>query len=242
MSGPLTPDLSGGGWGEAPRCRAHGFCHLPATGLGRAVRPSRASWAGGQASQCLFPGGAQKCIQVGGVYTPSKFEDPGVGKNKARSGGGLKTLVRAKGTQSASPVSVAPTPPGRPLGTVLPPPPAPRTVAASPLGQELCWGWGSLPGCIPLVTLFSPLQAGGDPRAGQQGRGPAPPSLPSEPHLHQVTPRHEGAPHPMTPPGVLPLGRLSRSLTPKSAGQGLSFSPQGGVLFLIVFCSDNAQF
>ncbi|XP_074180542.1 autoimmune regulator isoform X3 [Rhinolophus sinicus] len=80
--------------------------------------------------QVFESGGAQKCIQVGGVYTPSKFEDPGAGKNKARSGGGLKTLVRAKGTQAASP-------------------------------------------------------AGGDPRAGQQGRGPAPPSLPSEPHLHQ---------------------------------------------------------
>ncbi|KAF6384331.1 autoimmune regulator [Rhinolophus ferrumequinum] len=80
--------------------------------------------------QVFESGGAQKCIQVGGVYTPSKFEDPGAGKNKARSGGGLKTVVRAKGTQAAAP-------------------------------------------------------AGGDPRAGQQGRGPAPPSLPSEPHLHQ---------------------------------------------------------
>ncbi|XP_039714027.1 autoimmune regulator [Pteropus medius] len=76
--------------------------------------------------QVFESGGAQKCIQVGGVYTPSKFEDPGAGKIKARSGGGLKTLVRAKGTQ-----------------------------------------------------------AGGDLRAGQQGRGPAPPTLPSEPQLHQ---------------------------------------------------------
>ncbi|KAM5275463.1 autoimmune regulator isoform 1-T2 [Hipposideros larvatus] len=80
--------------------------------------------------QVFESGGAQKCIQVGGVYTPSKFEDPGGGKSKARSGGGLKTLVRAKGTQVAAP-------------------------------------------------------AGGDPRAGQQGRGPAPPPLPSEPQLHQ---------------------------------------------------------
>ncbi|XP_023376901.1 autoimmune regulator [Pteropus vampyrus] len=76
--------------------------------------------------QVFESGGAQKCIQVGGVYTPSKFEDPGAGKIKARSGGGLKTLVRAKGTQ-----------------------------------------------------------AGGDLRASQQGRGPAPPTLPSEPLLHQ---------------------------------------------------------
>ncbi|XP_016068968.1 PREDICTED: autoimmune regulator, partial [Miniopterus natalensis] len=81
--------------------------------------------------QVFESGGTQKCIQVGGVYTPSKFEDPGGGKNKARSGGGgLKTLVRAKGTQVAVP-------------------------------------------------------AGGDPRAGPQGRGPAPPTLLSEPQLHQ---------------------------------------------------------
>ncbi|XP_006922636.2 autoimmune regulator [Pteropus alecto] len=80
--------------------------------------------------QVFESGGAQKCIQVGGVYTPSKFEDPGAGKIKARSGGGLKTLVRAKGTQVTAP-------------------------------------------------------AGGDSRAGQQGRGPAPPTLPSEPQLHQ---------------------------------------------------------
>nr|KAF6394453.1 autoimmune regulator [Rousettus aegyptiacus] len=76
--------------------------------------------------QVFESGGAQKCVQVGGVYTPSKYEDPSAGKIKARSSGGLKTLVRAKGTQ-----------------------------------------------------------AGGDPRAGQQGRAPAPPTLPSEPQLHQ---------------------------------------------------------
>ncbi|KAF5917619.1 hypothetical protein HPG69_006012 [Diceros bicornis minor] len=84
--------------------------------------------------QVFESGGSKKCIQVGGeFYTPSKFEDPGAGKNKTRSGG-LKTLVRAKGTQAAAP-------------------------------------------------------GGGDPRAGQQGRVLAPPALPSEPQLHQVTPR-----------------------------------------------------
>ncbi|KAM5335299.1 autoimmune regulator [Glossophaga mutica] len=80
--------------------------------------------------QVFESGGTQKCIQVGGVYTPSKFEDPGAAKSKARSGGGLKALVRAKGTQVAAP-------------------------------------------------------AGGDPRASQQGRVPAPAPLPSEPQLHQ---------------------------------------------------------
>ncbi|XP_021112026.1 autoimmune regulator isoform X1 [Heterocephalus glaber] len=57
--------------------------------------------------QVLESGGSKKCIQVGGeFYTPSKFEDPGGGKNKTRgSGGGLKPLVRAKGAQASVPVS-----------------------------------------------------------------------------------------------------------------------------------------
>uniref|UniRef100_A0A2K5TTU9 Autoimmune regulator n=1 Tax=Macaca fascicularis TaxID=9541 RepID=A0A2K5TTU9_MACFA len=54
--------------------------------------------------QVFESGGSKKCIQVGGeFYTPSKFEDPSGGKNKARSGGGLKPLVRAKGAQGAAP-------------------------------------------------------------------------------------------------------------------------------------------
>ncbi|MBZ3871431.1 Autoimmune regulator [Sciurus carolinensis] len=55
--------------------------------------------------QVFGSGGSKKCIQVGGeFYTPSKFEDPvGGGKNKARSGGGPKPLVRAKGAQGAAP-------------------------------------------------------------------------------------------------------------------------------------------
>uniref|UniRef100_A0A8C0CQL3 Autoimmune regulator n=1 Tax=Balaenoptera musculus TaxID=9771 RepID=A0A8C0CQL3_BALMU len=53
--------------------------------------------------QVFEAGGSKKCIQVGGeFYTPSKFEDPGGGKNKTRSGS-LKTLVRAKGTQAPAP-------------------------------------------------------------------------------------------------------------------------------------------
>ncbi|KAK1344274.1 hypothetical protein QTO34_014839 [Cnephaeus nilssonii] len=58
--------------------------------------------------QVFESGGTQKCIQVGGVYTPSKFEDPGGGKSKARSGSGLKTLVRAKGPQVAAPAGEDP--------------------------------------------------------------------------------------------------------------------------------------
>uniref|UniRef100_G1LWG7 Autoimmune regulator n=1 Tax=Ailuropoda melanoleuca TaxID=9646 RepID=G1LWG7_AILME len=53
--------------------------------------------------QVFESGGSKKCIQVGGeFYTPSKFEDPIGGKNKTRSSG-LKTLVRAKGTQASAP-------------------------------------------------------------------------------------------------------------------------------------------
>ncbi|XP_021083161.1 autoimmune regulator isoform X4 [Mesocricetus auratus] len=53
----------------------------------------------------LGNGGSKKCIQVGGeFYTPSKFEDPGGNtKNKTRSGGSLKPVVRAKGAQVAIP-------------------------------------------------------------------------------------------------------------------------------------------
>ncbi|ELK33837.1 Autoimmune regulator, partial [Myotis davidii] len=58
--------------------------------------------------QVFESGGTQKCIQVGGVYTPSKYEDPGGGKSKARSGSGLKTLVRAKGPQVAAPAAEDP--------------------------------------------------------------------------------------------------------------------------------------
>ncbi|XP_006100004.1 autoimmune regulator [Myotis lucifugus] len=58
--------------------------------------------------QVFESGGTQKCIQVGGVYTPSKFEDPSGGKSKARSGSGLKTLVRAKGPQVAAPAAEDP--------------------------------------------------------------------------------------------------------------------------------------
>uniref|UniRef100_A0A673T2R7 Autoimmune regulator n=1 Tax=Suricata suricatta TaxID=37032 RepID=A0A673T2R7_SURSU len=53
--------------------------------------------------QVFESGGSKKCIQVGGeFFTPNKFEDPSGGKNKTRSGG-LKTLVRAKGTQAPAP-------------------------------------------------------------------------------------------------------------------------------------------
>ncbi|KAL4833916.1 hypothetical protein H8958_011675 [Nasalis larvatus] len=54
--------------------------------------------------QVFESGGSKKCIQVGGeFYAPGKFEDPGGGKNKARSSSGLKPVVRAKGAQGAAP-------------------------------------------------------------------------------------------------------------------------------------------
>ncbi|XP_055135854.2 autoimmune regulator isoform X4 [Symphalangus syndactylus] len=54
--------------------------------------------------QVFESGGSKKCIQVGGeFYTPSKFEDPGGGKNKTRSSSGPKPVVRAKGAQGAAP-------------------------------------------------------------------------------------------------------------------------------------------
>ncbi|XP_057552434.1 autoimmune regulator [Hippopotamus amphibius kiboko] len=80
------------------------------TSVQRAMAVSSAGAAGARGAvegvliqQVFESGGSKKCIQVGGeFYTPSKFEDPGGGKNKTRSGS-LKTLVRAKGTQAPAP-------------------------------------------------------------------------------------------------------------------------------------------
>ncbi|XP_013360822.1 PREDICTED: autoimmune regulator isoform X2 [Chinchilla lanigera] len=60
--------------------------------------------------QVFESGGSKKCIQVGGeFYTPSKFEDPGGSKNKARNGSGVpKPLVRAKGAQGCAPAGGEP--------------------------------------------------------------------------------------------------------------------------------------
>lgn len=164
-----------------PRCPLAGACSAAEQG----------PWAGSRATQRFLPGGTQKCIQVGGVYTPSKFEDPGAAKSKARSSSGLKTLVRAKGAQVAAPVSAARLPLGRHLGT-----PPPRDTQWQQHGlwiRSPACRWGlPAPGCPSTGDLSSPWQAGGDPRASQQGRVPAPAALPSEPQLHQVAPRCGG--------------------------------------------------
>ncbi|XP_039336352.2 autoimmune regulator [Saimiri boliviensis] len=67
------------------------------------VPGARGAMEGILIQQVFESGSSKKCIQVGGeFYPPSKFEDPG-GKSKARSSGGLKPLVRAKGAQGAAP-------------------------------------------------------------------------------------------------------------------------------------------
>ncbi|XP_076973633.1 autoimmune regulator [Tamandua tetradactyla] len=59
--------------------------------------------------QVFESGGSKKCIQVGGeFYTPTRFEDPSGAKTKARGGGGLKPLLRAKGTLAAGPSGADP--------------------------------------------------------------------------------------------------------------------------------------
>lgn len=120
-----------------PRCPLAGACSAAEQG----------PWAGSRATQRFLPGGTQKCIQVGGVYTPSKFEDPGAAKSKARSSSGLKTLVRAKGAQVAAPVSAARLPLGRHLGT---PPPGTHNGSSMASGSgALPAGGGSLPPDAP---------------------------------------------------------------------------------------------
>ena len=175
----------------------------------------------------LLPGGSKKCIQVGGeFYTPSKFEDPGGGKNKTRSGS-LKTLVRAKGTQAPAPVSAA----GMAPGEAWPSAPSPSTRGSSftspPVGSSAGAGdCPSRPNASPAGDpLSSPWQGGGDSRAGQPDRAPGPPALPSEPQLHQVTPRAFQGPEGgascrfATCPGQSLQGR---------EGRGLSFCSQDG--------------
>ncbi|XP_026897117.2 autoimmune regulator [Acinonyx jubatus] len=88
----------------------NGIQTMSSTSVQRAVTVSSGDVPGAHGAvegiliqQVFESGGSKKCIQVGGeFYTPSKFEDPGAGKNKARSGG-PKTLVRAKGTQASAP-------------------------------------------------------------------------------------------------------------------------------------------
>ncbi|XP_011892817.1 PREDICTED: autoimmune regulator isoform X3 [Cercocebus atys] len=77
----------------------------PSPGSQLKAKPSKKAESSAEQQRLpLGNGGSKKCIQVGGeFYTPSKFEDPSGGKNKARSGGGLKPLVRAKGAQGAAP-------------------------------------------------------------------------------------------------------------------------------------------
>ncbi|XP_042758870.1 autoimmune regulator [Panthera leo] len=88
----------------------NGIQTMSSTSVQRAVTMSAGDVPGAHGAvegiliqQVFESGGSKKCIQVGGeFYTPSKFEDPSAGKNKARSGG-PKTLVRAKGTQASAP-------------------------------------------------------------------------------------------------------------------------------------------
>ncbi|XP_062072915.1 autoimmune regulator [Lepus europaeus] len=104
--------------------------HTMSASVQRAVAVSAGDVEGVLIQQVFESGGSKKCVQVGGEFYTPKFEDPGGGKNKTRSGSGPKPPVRAKGAAATGP-------------------------------------------------------GGGEPRAGQQGRAPAPPDLPSEPQPHQ---------------------------------------------------------
>lgn len=147
-------------------------------------------------TDCLFPGGSKKCIQVGGeFYAPSKFEDPSSNtKNKTRSGGGLKPVVRAKGVQVTIPVSITQ---HVHLWEAEP-------WIASPPPHSSLWGLELLPELLILVATWifpgpgdlimtpCPLQGRDEQRVGQQRGVPALPTLPSEPQAHQVSPKNRG--------------------------------------------------
>ncbi|XP_004842544.1 autoimmune regulator isoform X8 [Heterocephalus glaber] len=157
--------------------------------------------------QVLESGGSKKCIQVGGeFYTPSKFEDPGGGKNKTRgSGGGLKPLVRAKGAQASVPGE------GEPRVGQQPRVPVNAALASDPqLHQKnedecaVCRDGGELiccdgcPRAFHLACLSPPLREipSGTWRCscclqgrGQQGLAQAPEPRPPEPPAETRVPQ-----------------------------------------------------
>ncbi|XP_021112036.1 autoimmune regulator isoform X10 [Heterocephalus glaber] len=156
--------------------------------------------------QVLESGGSKKCIQVGGeFYTPSKFEDPGGGKNKTRgSGGGLKPLVRAKGAQASVPGE------GEPRVGQQPRVPVNAALASDPqLHQNedecaVCRDGGELiccdgcPRAFHLACLSPPLREipSGTWRCscclqgrGQQGLAQAPEPRPPEPPAETRVPQ-----------------------------------------------------
>ncbi|XP_036304525.1 autoimmune regulator [Pipistrellus kuhlii] len=136
--------------------------------------------------QVFESGGTQKCIQVGGVYTPGKFEDPGGGKSKARSGG-LKTLVRAKGPQVAAPAGEDPRAGQQDrVPAPLPLPSEPQLHQKNEDECAVCLDGGELiccdgcPRAFHLACLSPPLQAipSGTWRCSSCLQGRAQPDLP----------------------------------------------------------------
>ncbi|XP_015416301.1 PREDICTED: autoimmune regulator [Myotis davidii] len=155
--------------------------------------------------QVFESGGTQKCIQVGGVYTPSKYEDPGGGKSKARSGSGLKTLVRAKGPQVAAPAAEDP----RAGQQDRVPAPLPLPLSSEPqLHQKnedecaVCRDGGELiccdgcPRAFHLACLSPPLQEipSGTWRCSSCLQGRAQPDLPGAKEPPAETPVSTGPP------------------------------------------------
>nr|KAF6377105.1 autoimmune regulator [Myotis myotis] len=149
--------------------------------------------------QVFESGGTQKCIQVGGVYTPSKFEDPGGGKSKARSGSSLKTLVRAKGPQVAAPAGEDPRAGQQdrvPAPLPLPLPSEPQLHQKNEDECAVCRDGGELiccdgcPRAFHLACLSPPLQEipSGTWRCSSCLQGRAQPDLPGAKETPAETP------------------------------------------------------
>uniref|UniRef100_G1PH52 Autoimmune regulator n=1 Tax=Myotis lucifugus TaxID=59463 RepID=G1PH52_MYOLU len=153
--------------------------------------------------QVFESGGTQKCIQVGGVYTPSKFEDPSGGKSKARSGSGLKTLVRAKGPQVAAPAAEDPRAGQQdrvPAPLPLPLPSEPQLHQKNEDECAVCRDGGELiccdgcPRAFHLACLSPPLQEipSGTWRCSSCLQGRAQPDLPGAKEPPAETPVSTG--------------------------------------------------
>lgn len=171
MPRTLAPDLSGGGWGEAPRCRA-----LPAAGACGAVEQGQLGREPGQSASPprwrpeVHPAWGRLLAQQ--VRRPRRGEEQGPRRWWPEDPGPRER------DPGCFPGKCCPATCREAPCTVLPPPPASRVAAASPSGQELCGGWGHCWAASPVCDPPFSLAGWRGPEGRPAGQGPGPSSPP----------------------------------------------------------------